>query len=808
MKKISSLSLQVLQRLIFGHNRTVAMFALALAMLGMLSATAWAEEALDPKVLHQMDDEINQAIEEHRCPGAVIWVEHEGSTYYKAFGKRQLIPTEEAMTKDTIFDLASLTKVIAGTPAIMLLIERGQVKLDEPVHTYIPEFKGDGKEKVTVRELLTHTSGQLPDIETKTDWHGRETAYQKACAEKLRAEPETVFRYSDVNLFMVGAIVERVSGMKLEDFVQKEIYQPLKMTDTGYLPPADKVARIAPTEPDPANPKVMLRGVVHDPTARHMGGVAGHAGLFSTAADLARYARMMLNEGTLDGVRIFKPETVKLMTSVQTPEGMWDRRGLGWDIDSGYSRPRGKLFPRGSYGHTGWTGTCLWIDPFSKTFFIFLSNRNHPDGKGDTLALYGTMGTLTAEAVTDFDFNYVPGELPPHRVEKAALVDAKKIDELSNDVPGVLNGIDVLQRDRFAQLKGMRIGLITNHTGTNRRRYSTIHLLMNAPDVQLKALFSPEHGLYGTMDEAVGDSVDEVTGLPVYSLYGKRQAPTLDEMRGLDALVYDIQDVGCRFYTYTSTLGLTMEAAGKAGIKYFVLDRVNPINATTIDGPMLTSKTSFVAYHPVPVRYGMTLGELAQMYKDERHFNTDLTIIKLEGWKRDEWYDETALPWRNFSPNMRSETEAILYPGVGLLERTSVSVGRGTGTPWEIVGAPYIHDIKLAYELNHAGLTGVRFLPVRFTPTDSVFKGQSCGGVNIVLTDRDHCNVVDVGVMMGKVLHRLYPEQFTVDKMNVLMGNKATLEAIKADKPLEEIRKLWAGDLEKFKERRAKYLLY
>lgn len=784
------------------------MFALALAMLGMLSATAWAEEALDPKVLHQMDDEINQAIEEHRCPGAVIWVEHEGSTYYKAFGKRQLIPTEEAMTKDTIFDLASLTKVIAGTPAIMLLIERGQVKLDEPVHTYIPEFKGDGKEKVTVRELLTHTSGQLPDIETKTDWHGRETAYQKACAEKLRAEPETVFRYSDVNLFMVGAIVERVSGMKLEDFVQKEIYQPLKMTDTGYLPPADKVARIAPTEPDPANPKVMLRGVVHDPTARHMGGVAGHAGLFSTAADLARYARMMLNEGTLDGVRIFKPETVKLMTSVQTPEGMWDRRGLGWDIDSGYSRPRGKLFPRGSYGHTGWTGTCLWIDPFSKTFFIFLSNRNHPDGKGDTLALYGTMGTLTAEAVTDFDFNYVPGELPPHRVEKAALVDAKKIDELSNDVPGVLNGIDVLQRDRFAQLKGMRIGLITNHTGTNRRRYSTIHLLMNAPDVQLKALFSPEHGLYGTMDEAVGDSVDEVTGLPVYSLYGKRQAPTLDEMRGLDALVYDIQDVGCRFYTYTSTLGLTMEAAGKAGIKYFVLDRVNPINATTIDGPMLTSKTSFVAYHPVPVRYGMTLGELAQMYKDERHFNTDLTIIKLEGWKRDEWYDETALPWRNFSPNMRSETEAILYPGVGLLERTSVSVGRGTGTPWEIVGAPYIHDIKLAYELNHAGLTGVRFLPVRFTPTDSVFKGQSCGGVNIVLTDRDHCNVVDVGVMMGKVLHRLYPEQFTVDKMNVLMGNKATLEAIKADKPLEEIRKLWAGDLEKFKERRAKYLLY
>ncbi len=782
--------------------------SLALALSGASSAIAHAGEPMDPKVLHEMDDEINQAISENKCPGAVIWVEHGGDIYCKAFGKRALIPEEEAMTKDTIFDLASLTKVIAGTPAIMLLIERGQVKLDAPVQTYIPEFKGDDKEKVTVRELLTHTSGQIPDIETKTDWHGRETAYRKASLEKLWAKPGTTFRYSDANLFMVGAIVERVSGMKLEDFVQKEIYQPLKMVDTGYLPPASKVARIAPTEPDPANPKVMLRGVVHDPTARHMGGVAGHAGLFSTASDLARFAHMMLNGGTLDGVRIFKPETVRLMTSVQTPAGMRDRRGLGWDIDSGFSRPRGKLFPRGSYGHTGWTGTCLWIDPYSKTFFIFLSNRNHPDGKGDTLALYGKMGTLTAEAVKDFDFNYVPGELPPRRAEKATPNEVTESDALSNDVPGVLNGIDVLQRDNFAPLKGLRVGLITNHTGTNRRRYSTIHLLMNAPDVQLKVLFSPEHGLYGTMDEAVGDSVDEVTGLPVYSLYGKNQAPTLDQMKGLDALVFDIQDVGCRFYTYTSTLGLTMEAAGKAGIKYFVLDRANPINGVTIDGPMLTSKTSFVAYHQVPVRYGMTMGELAKMYNDERHFNADLTVIKLEGWKRGDFYDETALPWRNFSPNMRNETQAILYPGVGLLERTSVSVGRGTGTPWEVIGAPYIHDIKLAYELNQAGLPGVRFLPVRFTPADSVFKGQSCSGVNIVLTDRDHCNVVDVGIMMGKVLNRLYPEQFHVDKMNVLMGNTETLEAIKADKPLAEIRKLWAEDLDKFKERRAKYLLY
>ncbi|MDB6021484.1 MAG: hypothetical protein JWQ04_1341 [Pedosphaera sp.] len=783
-------------------------FAVLLAVSSLLAEGIEAAPVLDRTTLHKMDDAILQAIEDDKCPGGVLWVEHGKSRYCKAFGNRALVPDEEEMTKETIFDLASLTKVIAGTPAMMLLVERGQVKLDEPVHTYIPEFTGDGRETVTVRQLLTHTSGLLPDVETKTDWQGRETAVQKACQEKLRNQPGTKFTYSDVNLFMVGAIVERVSGMKLEDFVQKKIYQPLKMVDTGYLPPADKISRIAPTEPDPAHPETMLRGVVHDPTARHMGGVAGHAGLFSTASDLARYARMMLNEGTLDGVRIFKPETVRLMTTVQTPPGMWARRGLGWDIDSGFSRPRGSVFPRGSYGHTGWTGTCLWIDPFSKTFFIFLSNRNHPDGNGNVLQLYGDLGTLAGQAVTDFDFNFVEGELPSHEVEKATAAEVAEQDALSNDVPGVLNGIDVLERENFAPLKGLRIGLITNHTGTDRRRYSTIHLLKNAPGVQLKALFSPEHGLYGLLDEPVGDSVDEVTGLPVYSLYGKHYAPTLDQMKGLDALVFDIQDVGCRFYTYISTMGFTMEAAGKAGIKFFVLDRVNPIDGVTIDGPMLTGKTSFVAYHRLPVRYGMTMGELAQMYKDERHFKTDLTVIKVEGWKRTNYYDETALPWRNFSPNMRSETEAILYPGVGLLERTTLSVGRGTGTPWDVIGAPYIHDIKLAYELNQAGLPGVRFLPVRFTPEDSVFKGQSCAGVNIVLTDREHCNVVDIGLTIGEVLSRLYPEQFKVDKMDVLMGNAATLKAIKAGKPVAEIRKSWADDLEKFKERRAKYLLY
>ena len=367
-----------------------------------------AASAFRVEKLVEMDTAILCAIASSNCPGGVLWVEHKGKAYHKAFGNRALVPVREAMTEDTIFDAASLTKVVACTPAVMRLVERGEVTLEAPVKTYIPEFTGDGKESVTVRELLTHTSGLRPDIETRSEWQGPGEAIRKACLEKLQSKPGTVFKYSDINFFLLGEIVRRVSQTPLESFVQSEIYGPLKMTDTGYLPPADRLSRLAPTEVVAGKP---WRGVVHDPTARHMGGVAGHAGLFTTASDLARYARMLLNLGELDGVRIFKPDTVRLMTSVQTPAEISVRRGLGWDIDTAFSGPRGEVFPIGSYGHTGWTGGSLWIDPVSKTFVIFLSNRNHPTEAGNVAALRHQLGTLAAEAVTDFDFAHVPGAL-------------------------------------------------------------------------------------------------------------------------------------------------------------------------------------------------------------------------------------------------------------------------------------------------------------------------------------------------------------------------------------------------------------
>jgi len=756
---------------------------------------------LRPEKLSEMDAAITEAVSEGRCPGGVLWFEHRGASYQKAFGNRALVPAVEPMSDDTIFDAASVTKVLACTPAVMLLIERGQLKLEDQVQTYIPEFQGGGKETITIQQLLVHTSGLRGDIETQTDWKGQAAAIEKACLEKLLSPPGTEFRYSDINLFLLGEIVQRVSQTQLEKFVAREIYQPLKMVDTGYLPPESKFSRIAPTEVVDGKP---WRGVVHDPTARKMGGVAGHAGLFTTASDLARFARMLLNLGELDGVRIFKPQTVRLMTSVQTPDSISVRRGLGWDIDSGYSGPRGKFFPLGSYGHTGWTGTSIWIDPFSQSFVIFLSNRNHPTEKGNVGPLRARLGTLAAQAIDDFNFAYVPGALAAREPDQAPsrVPATRKALQLKT-----LNGIDVLAKQKFAPLKGLKIGLITNHTGEDRERNPTIDLLVNAPEVQLVALFSPEHGIRGAMDEKVGDSTDEETGLPIYSLYGSGTKPKPEQLASLDALVFDIQDIGCRFYTYTTTMALCMEAAAENGKKYFVLDRVDPINGVSVEGPVLEGKPSFVGYHYVPLRYGMTIGELARMFKAERNCQAELSVISLENWSREAWLDETGLPWTNPSPNMRNLAEAILYPGVGLLE-AAVSVGRGTDTPFEVVGAPYVDDLKLAAELNGAGLQGVRFVPIQFTPTYSVHKGQLCKGVYILLTDREACRVVDVGIEMARTLYRLYPDKFPIEKISHLLLHPPTLEAIKAGKTLAEIHNGWQKELDQFKGIRAKYLMY
>ena len=750
-----------------------------------------------------MDAAVSLAISDGRLPGGVLWIERRGAAYHRAYGNRALEPGHEPMTEETIFDAASLTKVVATTIAVMKLIEQKKIELEAPVSRFIPEFTGAGKEAITVAQLLTHTSGLRAGIPANPPWEGREAAIALACAEPLPNPPGTSFRYSDINFILLGEIVRRASGQGLDTFCAAEIFGPLKLVDTTFLPADAQRARIAPTT---RTEEGLLRGVVHDPTARRMGGVAGHAGLFTTAADLARFARMLLAGGELEGARILQPETVALMTRVQTPDSIPARRGYGWDIDSPFAGQRGQWFPIGGYGHTGWTGGSFWVDPFSGTFTIFLSNRNHPTEAGNVIPLRRTLGTLAAEAVRGFNFLHVVGALPwkpggaSTGIARASQVTAKS---------EVLCGIDLLVRDQFAALRGLKIGLITNHTGIDRQRRTTIDLLHKADGVELVALFSPEHGIRGALDEKVGDSRDEKTGLPIYSLYGATtRTPKPEQLAGLDALVFDIQDIGCRFYTYISTLGECLVAAEKAGKKFIVLDRPNPISGVRVEGPMLAAERSFTAWHELPVRHGMTVGELAKLYAAERAPGADLTVIACEGWRRAAWFEESGLPWVNPSPNMRSLPAANLYPGVGLLEFCKVSVGRGTDRPFEMFGAPYLNDRELASALNAAGLSGVQFIPVRFTPRASVFANQECGGVQMFVTDREAFSAVDLGIVLASTIYRMHPRELDIDKMARLLAHPATLAAIKAGQPLSAIKTLWAEDRARFAEKRERFLIY
>ena len=373
----------------------------------------------------------------------------------------------------------------------------------------------------------------------------------------------------------------------------------------------------------------------------------------------------------------------------------------------------------------------------------------------------------------------------------------------------VLTGIDVLIRDNFRTIRDQRVGLITNHTGLTADGIPTIDVLHKAPGVQLKALFGPEHGIRGTLDARVGDSVDEKTGLPVYSLYGETMRPKPEQLKGLDALIFDIQDIGCRFYTYISTMGNALEEAAKAGIHLVVLDRPNPINGIDVEGPVADSdRLSFVAWHPIPVRYGMTVAELARLFNLERKIGAGLIVVGCEGWKRRDWFDSTGLTWTNPSPNMRSLTEATLYPGIGLMEFTNISVGRGTDTPFEVIGAPWMDGRKLAGYLNGRNLPGVRFIPIRFQPRSSVWAGVPCGGINTVITNRERFRCLRTGLEVAAALRDLFKGQWDMTRYDRLLVDNAVLEAFKNGASIEELERIWRPELADFRKIRTKYLLY
>jgi uncharacterized protein YbbC (DUF1343 family)/CubicO group peptidase (beta-lactamase class C family) len=753
------------------------------------------------------------AIHNQEVPGAMLLVGHNGHVVYrKAFGYRSLEPRREPMTADTIFDLASLTKVIATNTAVMQLVERGKVRVNEPVAKYLPEFAANGKEDISIRDLLTHYSGLPPDLDLTQEWRGKDSAYQMALAEKPIFPPGSQFLYSDINFIVLGALVEKISGQSLQEYSEKNIFRPLHMGRTQFLPPASWLTKIAPTQFDEQNK--MLRGVVHDPTARRMGGVAGHAGVFSTADDLSKFALALLQ-----GSSILSPLMVEKMTTPEQPPTSDVLRGFGWDIDSPFSSNRGNLLPVGSFGHTGFTGTSLWIDPTTQTFIVLLTNAVHPRGKGSAIALRSKVATAVASAL---DLTVTEAE----QLRWKSITGYNEAETAARHVSArngsVQAGIDVLEAHGFDRLRPSegkspegkrRIGVLTNQNGVDAQGRRTIDVLAQAPGVSLQAIFSPEHGVTGTLDTTtVGNSTDSATGIPVYGVYGATDTarrPSLEIIKNLDAVVIDIQDAGVHFYTYETTLGYFLEAAAKAGIEIIVLDRPNPITGSFVQGPIADpGRESFVNYDRLPVRHGMTIGEVAKMFNAEHNINAHLEVVPIEGWMRGDWFDSTGLSWINPSPNLRSLTAATLYPGVGLIEYTNISVGRGTDTPFEVVGAPWIKAREFASYMNARGISGVRFIPINFTPTASNYANQRCEGINVILTDRSALDSPELGIELASALQKLYPQQFQLQRMIELLLNQSVYDAIAKGEDPRRIAEGWRDALEQFQQLRQKYLIY
>jgi uncharacterized protein YbbC (DUF1343 family) len=783
--------------------------AAALISVVFILSVVSSAQSLDSR-LAVLDPIIEDAIAQRQIPGAVIVVGHDGKVVYrKAYGSRAIEPRRESMTLDTVFDCASLTKVVATTTALMQLWEQGRFRMSDPVTKYIPEFGQNGKQDITIRQLLVHYSGLAEDLDLTKPWEGKKTAYAVAMAAAPERPPGAMFSYSDVNFVVLGALVEQLSGEPLNEYSEKHIFAPLGMKNTRFLPPASWIPRIAPTEEDEKHH--MLRGVVHDPTARRMGGVAGHAGMFSTADDLSVFAQALLDGGR----GVLTPPTVAKMTTPQQPATATVLRGFGWDIDSPFSTNRGELFPVGGYGHTGFTGTSLWIDPATKTYVVLLTNAVHMKG-GKAISLRTKVATAVAAALA----------LDPAEAEKLRLANLTGYNEMQSAARrlsvrngAVKTGIDVLEEKDFAALHPAKegaprkIGLLTNQTGVDAEGRRTIDVLAHVPGISLDAIFSPEHSVTGTLDTTnIRNTKDAATGVNVYSLYGTGDAarrPQLEILKKLDAVVIDLQDAGVRFYSYEITTGYFLEAAAKAGLEVVILDRPNPITGAFVQGPVPDEgHESFANYFPLPVRHGMTLGELAKLFNAERHINARLQVVPLEGWQRGDWFDSTGLGWINPSPNLRNLTEGALYPGVALVEGTNVSVGRGTDTPFELLGAPWIKGKELAAYLNARSIQSVRFVPVTFTPSSRNYAGERCEGVNLILLDRNTFDAPELGIELASALDRLYPNDFKIDRMTELLVNQAAFDAIVAGRDPRRIAEDWQERLEAFVALREKYLIY
>lgn len=765
-----------------------------------------SEPSADPRWA-AVDTAVDAWLAGGHLSGCVVVIGNEREILLKrAYGVRAAETTREPMTLDTVFDMASLTKAVATTSSVMVLVDRGQIALDEPVSRYLPELRAN-RATVTVRQLLLHTGGfvaddPLSDYDAPTEpgkgTGGHDAAWDKIVASSPHWNPGDRFVYSDVGFIVLGELVHRVSGKDLDAFARENVFGKLRMDETGFLPDATLRERAAPTE---IRNGQRIRGEVHDPRAYGLGGIAGHAGLFSTARDMSRFAQAWLGKTSVAGAPpLVSPRTFDTFTSPHdVPTAI---RGLGWDMASPATKTRAEGFSLRAYGHGGFTGTLLWIDPEPGYFVLFLSNRVYPKGrvpgspviaKGEAQELQAKIGSIAASI------------LSPTPAPKATPAPC---DKPTSDV---LAGIDVLRADDFAALRGRNVALFTNDAARTKDGTRTLDALAKAKDVTLVRVLSAEHGLAADREGSIPDERDPKTGAEIVSLYGSgsEEERMTRALAGVDTLVVDIPDVGVRFYTYASTLRHTLAPAAQRGGRVVVLDRPDPIDGENVAGPLPDPTTKGLVHgSSLPVRHGMTLGELTRMFDAEDHLGTDLTIIRAQGWRRSDYLDATGHAWSAPSPNLRNLTEAVLYPGVALLEGTNVSVGRGTDTPFEVIGAPYIDGDALARALTARGVAGVSFAKTTFTPTTSVFKDQRIQGVKISITDRKSLDPVHMGLEMAAALTSLYPLTFHTKDVQRLLASKAATDVLVAAKPTAEVEATWKKDLAAFKVKREKYLLY
>lgn len=805
-------------------NWRAALLSGWLVCLGVAGAQpASAPAAAQPIDWAPLDALVQAQIAATQLPGAVVLLgDAHGVQLRRAYGERARVPDREAMTPDTIFDLASVTKVVATTTAVLQLVERHQLQLDAPVARYWPAFGAHGKGAITVRQLLAHTSGLRPDLDLSRRWSGRRAALARIVDEQPIDRPGAHVLYSDINFEVLGELVQRVSGQSLPDYTREHIFAPLGMVDTGYLPLRrlhGHAGRIAPTSWGPG--RRVRRGDVHDPTAERMNGVAGHAGLFGTADDLARFAQMLLNGGVAaNGRRILSAASIVALATPQSPPEQLPWRGLGWELDAPLVARRDELPPLGLIGHTGYTGTGLWIDFVTRRFVIILSNRVHPNGGGDARPLRRELLGLIAATHAPIDRGDLLAAKPAEAFGNAfssafapflTADPATRTDLVRGDArhPPVFTGLDVLEAEHFAPLAGKRIGLLTNLTGLDARGRRNIDVLRWAPGVQLKTIFTPEHGLYSNTEGRIASGVEPISGLPLVSLYGATRRPTPEMLAGLDALVFDLQDAGARFYTYACTMDYAMQAAAQAHIPFIVLDRPNPIGADRVEGPMLDAdRLSFTGCHPLPVQHGLTLGELARLMNAEQKLGADLQVVPMQGYRRDEWYDQTHLDWVPPSPNLRTLAQTALYPGVALVEGANISVGRGTEHPFEWVGAPWVDGAVLARELRSRPLPGVSVAPVAFTPTEGPYRDQLCQGVRLAITDRHALRAVQVGIELAAALQRLYGARFELDKTVGMIGSAAVVQGLREGVDVMALRAIWLPQTMDYVQRSRAYWLY